>query len=34
VRRTEPPTHKALKRFDNLEYNPEQFNQLIEHLIE
>ena len=34
VRRTEPPTHKALKRFDNLEYNPEQFNQLIEHLIQ
>jgi len=34
VRRIEPPTHKALKRFDNLEYNPEQFNQLIEHLIQ
>jgi hypothetical protein len=32
-RRTEPPTHSALHRFDNLKFDDMKWNQLIEEII-
>lgn len=32
-RRVEPPIHASIKRFDNLEFDENQFEKLIDHLI-
>ncbi|OYY07177.1 MAG: ATPase [Polynucleobacter sp. 24-46-87] len=33
-RRVEPPTHESIKRFDNLHFDQNKFNKLIEYLSE
>lgn len=33
-RRVEPPTHASIKRFDNLHFDQNKFNKLIQHLSE
>lgn len=32
-RRTQPPTHPSIQRFDNLDFDETQFEKLIDHLI-
>ena len=33
LRRVEPPKHLAIQRFDNLHFDPSQFEKLIDHLV-